>query len=99
MGALAGFAYWGWHTGDSTWTRVALATGTPLIAAGLWGRFIAPKAKTRLEDPLRAGIEVVFFAGATAALALAGAGTVAVFLGAAAALSLPLMFVFDQRGM
>ena len=99
VGALAAFAVWGWHTGDSTWTRVVLAVGTPLIAAGLWGRFIAPKAKNRLKDPGRAGVEVVFFGGATAALAVADTGTLAVVFGAAAAISLVLMFAFEQRGM
>jgi hypothetical protein len=99
IAALAAFAYWGWQSVDPAWLRLILAVITPLAAATLWGRFIAPKARTRLADPVRAAVEVLFFAGATAALAAAGAGTVAVTYGGAAALSLALMFVFDQRGM
>lgn len=99
LGALAAFAYWGWQAVGSTWGRLAVTVFTPLGAATLWGRFIAPKARHRLEDPLRAGVEVVFFAAATVALAFAGQGVIAVVFGAAAALSLGLMFVFDQRGI
>jgi hypothetical protein len=99
LGALAGLAYWGWQTDASTLTSILLAVVTPLVAAGLWGRFIAPKARARLKDPLRATVEVVFFGGATGALAAAGAVTFALIFGAVAALSLALMFVFDQRGM
>jgi hypothetical protein len=99
LGALAAFVYWGWQTGNTPLISTLLAAVTPLAAAALWGRFVAPKAKQRLEDPLRAGVEVFFFGGATVALAVTGAGTIAVVYGAAAALSLALMFVFDQRGM
>ena len=99
LGALAALAYWGWHTGNTTLTQLLLAVVTPLLAAIIWGRFIAPKAPHRLEDPVRVGVEIVFFGGATAALATAGAGTAAVVFGIAAAASLLLMFVFGQRGL
>jgi hypothetical protein len=99
VAALVAFASWGWQSVDPAWLRLVLAVVTPLAAALLWGRFIAPQAGKRLPDPLRAGVEVAFFGAATAALAVVGAGTIAVTYGGAAALSLALMFVFDQRGM
>jgi hypothetical protein len=99
LGALAGFAYWGWQTGASVASQILLAGVTPLLAALIWGRFIAPKAPHRLEDPLRVGIEIVFFGAATAALIVAGAPTTGTFFGIVAAVSLILMFVFGQRGL
>jgi hypothetical protein len=99
LSALAAFAYWGWHTGNAPVTQWLLAVITPLLAALLWGRFVAPQAPRRLDDPVRAGVEVVFFGGATAALAAAGAGTTAGLFGIVATASLLLMFVFGQRGM
>ena len=99
LAALAALAYWGWQTGTVIATQILLAVITPILAALLWGRFIAPKAPRRLEDPVRAVIEVAFFGGATAALATAGAITIAAVFGIGAALSLILMFAFGQRGM
>ena len=99
LGALAALAYWGWHTGNTTATQLILAVGTPLLAATIWGRFIAPKAPRRLEDPIRVGVEIVFFASATVALAATGASTVAAIFGIAATASLALMFLFGQRGL
>ena len=99
LGALAALAYWGWYTGRFLVTQILLAMATPLLAAVIWGRFIAPKASHRLADPVRASLEVVFFGGAAAALAAAGAGTTAAIFGVVAAVSLVLMFVFGQRGL
>ncbi len=99
LSALAALGYWGWQFGDAGFARVLLAAVTPLLAAGLWGRYIAPKAPNRLEDPIRAGVEVIFFGGAAAALGTSGAITIAAFFGIAAAVSLVLMFPFGQRGM
>lgn len=99
LSALAALGYWGWQLGNAGFTRVLLAAVTPLLAAGLWGRYVAPKASHRLEDPIRTGVEVIFFGGATAALASSRATTIAAIFGIAAAVSLTLMFAFGQRGM
>lgn len=99
VGALAGLAYWGWQTGTILATRVLLGIGVPLIAAAMWGRFIAPKAPRRLEDPVRAGLEIMVFGAATVALVSAGAAMTGAIFGAAAAVSLLLMVVFGQRGL
>ena len=71
----------------------------PLIAAAIWGRFIAPKAPHRLEDPVRAGLEIMVFGAATVALVSAGAATTGTIFGIAAAGSLLLMVLFGQRGL
>lgn len=99
LGVLAGLAYWGWQTGTTATGRSLLAVFTPLLAAIIWGRFVSPKAPRRLNDPVRAGVEVVFFAGATAALVSTGAALTGIAFGVLAAISLGLMFVFGQRGL
>ena len=99
LGALAGLAHWGWQTGTSRAGQYLLAGGAPLLAALIWGRLVAPKAPSRLEDPVRAGVEVVFFGTATTALVLAGAVSVGIAFGILAVVSLGLMFVLGQRGL
>jgi hypothetical protein len=48
--ALAALGYWGYCTGNSTFTSLLLGIGIPLIAAFLWGLFAAPRA--RYPNPL-----------------------------------------------
>jgi len=99
LGALASLAYWGWQTRGSVAVRILLTVVTPLVAALIWGRFVGPKASHRLEDPVRAAVEIGFFGGAAVALLAAGATTIGVVFAIAAAVSLVLMFLFGQRGM
>ena len=44
LAALAALAYWGYCTGDSTFTSLLLGIGAPLLAAIAWGLFAAPKS-------------------------------------------------------
>ena len=50
LAALAALGYWGYCTGDSTFTSLLLGIGAPLVAAVAWGLFAAPKSvfKNRL---------------------------------------------------
>ena len=52
--------------------RIVLAVVAPLLAMAIWGRWLAPRARSRLRDPLRLVVELVLFAVAAAALALTG---------------------------
>ena len=52
--------------------RIVLAVAAPVVAMIIWGRWLAPRARRRLSDPLRLVIELVLFALAAAALALTG---------------------------
>ena len=45
LAALAALAYWGYCTGNSTFTSLVLGIGIPLVAAILWGLFAAPRAR------------------------------------------------------
>ena len=44
----------------------------PLVLAAVWGRFVAPKSKSRLDDPLRLAVELGLFGALGVGLALVG---------------------------
>ncbi len=47
--------------GRTTVLRVVLAIMLPLLAILLWGRWLAPKAKARLADPVRLIAQYLLF--------------------------------------
>ena len=49
---LAAFGYWGFHTGESLWLKLALGIGVPLVVFILWGLFLAPRAGYRADSTL-----------------------------------------------
>jgi hypothetical protein len=65
----------GWVGGEigSSWpVSVLLAIALPVLAAVVWGMFIAPKAPRRLTDPAKLAVELVLFAAAAMGLAIVG---------------------------
>lgn len=85
--ALAALAYGGWHTPGPVWSRILVALVLPLIAALIWGRWVAPRASRPIPDPQRLIPEWVVFGGATAALLLTGHPLLAALLAVVAALN------------
>jgi hypothetical protein len=83
LAMLAALAYWGFAVGDGIGAWV-LGVGAPLLAAVVWGAWVAPKARWPVPIPTRVAIELVLFGAATAALAVAGRPMLAVVLGVAA---------------
>ena len=83
--ALAALAYAGWQTSADFWVRLLIAIALPLLAAVVWGQWVAPKARRPLPDPLRLVPEWVVFGGATVALALTGRPILATTLAVLAA--------------
>lgn len=72
IGALVGIVVGVAHAGDGP-ARWVIALGAAAIAAGVWGAFVAPKAKRRLRDPRRLIVELlVFFAGTAGLVAVTG---------------------------
>lgn len=63
MGMLVALAWGGWHLAHGTAASIVLAVVLPLLAAAIWGRWVAPRSRHRLPDPGRAGVEVVLFLG------------------------------------
>jgi hypothetical protein len=83
--ALAALAYGGWHIPGPIVTRFLLAMLLPLVAAVVWGRWVAPKASHPVPDPLRLVPEWAIFGGATVALAVTGHPVLAATLAVLAA--------------
>jgi Protein of unknown function (DUF2568) len=70
---LAALAWWGFTLDAPILVRILVGLAAPLAGAAVWGLWIAPRARNRLRDPLRFGIEtVLWIAGAGAVAAVAG---------------------------
>jgi len=75
--ALAALAYWGFQTGQSLVAKIGLAVGAPLLAAIVWGTFIAPRAAVPVPVWLWLLLQAVVFGSATAGLIVTGQQTLA----------------------
>ena len=69
---LAALGYWGFKTGNGVVTQLLLCLGVPLLAAVVWGIFLAPASSRRLRGPLHLALEFVIFGLAFIALYVAG---------------------------
>jgi hypothetical protein len=83
LAMLTALAYWGFTVGNGVGTWV-LGVGAPLLAAVVWGAWVAPKARWPVPIPTRVVIELIVFGAAVGALAVAGQPVLAVVLGVAA---------------
>ena len=63
LAALAALGWWGFETGG-----VLLGIGAPLLAAVIWGTFVAPKASVAVPRAVQFALEVLVFGSATVAL-------------------------------
>ncbi len=88
---LAALAVWGFRVADPMWLRIALGIGAPVAAGIVWGAFIAPRARRRLNDPARLALELVLFGMAAVALAAAGLLAWAIALAAAASFNIAIL--------
>jgi len=72
---LAAYGWWGYHSGIGTFKGVSLAILLPLAVAIIWGLFLSPKAKVKLQISVRVAMELILFG--VAAWLLYNAGMVA----------------------
>ena len=103
LAALAAFGYWGAQAGGGTLGKIALAVGAPLLAAVVWGLFLAPRAvlqaptgEPRLGAPWRLLMKVGVFGTAAVALYAAGQPGLAWAFALAVAANLILAQVWGQ---
>lgn len=68
---LAALGYWGFRLDQPLLLRIVAGVGAPLVAAVVWGFFVAPKAANRLIEPWRLGLEIILFGLGAGALYLA----------------------------
>ena len=85
LAALGALAYGGWRVPGPLWLRIILLVALPLVAAVIWGRWVAPRASRPLADPLRLVPEWVVLGGGVVALVLTGHVILGVLLGVLAA--------------
>ena len=64
LGMLVCLGVGGWQRGGTLLGSAVLGVVLPIVAAGSWARWIAPRAPRRLRDPARLGVEVMLFAAA-----------------------------------
>jgi hypothetical protein len=95
LAALAAFGLWGASIADGA-AAVLLAIGLPVIVAGLWGTFAAPRARRRLPLHLRAPFELGVFALAALALWRAESAILALAFTATAVVNALLLTAFGQ---
>jgi hypothetical protein len=69
---LAALGYWGYTLDQGLAIRLAAGLGLPILAAVVWGVFMAPRAAIRLPSLPHFIVEVVIFGLAIAALYAAG---------------------------
>lgn len=82
LAMLAALAFWGYVVGEGPWAWL-LGVGAPVLAAVVWGTFVAPKARIPVSAPLRVQIELVLYALAAVGLSSAGQPVAAVVLAVA----------------
>lgn len=65
---LAALCYWGAKTGEGFIGRLALGIGAPLLAAVVWGFFIAPQATWHPPTAVWIALQIVIFGAAVLSL-------------------------------
>src|SRR4029453_19638060 len=65
LAMLAALAFWGYVVGEGPWAWL-LGVGAPVLAAVVWGAFVAPRARFPVPASLRGQIELVLYALAAA---------------------------------
>ncbi|HEX5503581.1 MAG TPA: YrdB family protein [Thermomicrobiales bacterium] len=94
--ALAALGYWGFRVGQGPLAKVALGLGAPLLAAVVWGLFVAPRASIAVPHAAHLGLQVLVFGLAAAGLAVAGHPALAGAFGGVVALNGLLMYAWAR---
>ena len=90
------FGYWGFKTGSQGLSKVLLGVGVPVVAAVIWGTFLAPKAAWRLSQPWLLLLELIIFGLTTWALYSTGKTSLAAIFGSIYTLNKILMLIWRQ---
>jgi hypothetical protein len=91
LGLLVALAVWGFRVGVGIAVKLLLGLGAPLLAAVVWGLWVAPASRRRLGDPARLVVEVRLFGAGVAALVAAGLPLVAVGFAVVVAVNMVLV--------
>jgi hypothetical protein len=94
--ALVALAYWGFETGSGAIAKFALGISAPLVAAVVWGAFVAPRAPVKPPGVVILLLEVLVFGSAAAALVVTGDRTLALAFAVVVVINAILMHVWGQ---
>jgi hypothetical protein len=69
---IVALAYSGLHISQNSMLKWILCLLLPVLAATIWGRYIAPRASHPLKRPVRLAVELLLFGSAIVLLYLVG---------------------------
>lgn len=95
-GLVAGLAYWGFHAGTGTGSKLALGIGLPLLVFAFWG-LVDFRRAGRLAEPLRLVQELALTGLAALALYAADQTAAALLLAAVSLLHHALVYALGDR--
>ncbi len=95
LGMLVALSYWGFTTGSEV-TRYLLCLGLPLLAALIWGIFMAPASPRRLRGLAYQVLQLILFGLAIAALYASGQPALALIFLLLYGLNKVLQYVWRQ---
>lgn len=93
---LVALGYWGFQSQPGWLGKIAFGIGAPLLAAVVWGMFVAPKATYHLPGRVILGLEVIVFGAGVAALVATQHTTLAWSLGVLYVVNRLLLFIWQQ---
>lgn len=94
---LAAIGYWGYHIKAAHWLKITAAIGLPLLAAIIWGVFLAPKSVMALDAGAKMGGKAILLAIAILLLYYAGRTTLATWLAIVATVNILLILYWKQH--
>jgi hypothetical protein len=93
---LAALGYWGYTLDQGLAIRVAAGLGAPIVAAVVWGLWMAPRASNPLPEPWHLVAELIIFSLAIAALYAAGRPQLALAFALVYIINVVLRYVWAQ---
>ena len=93
---LAALGYWGFTLDQGLAMRVGAGLGAPVLAAVVWGIWMAPRASNRLPEPLHLILELIIFGLAVTALYAAGQPQLALVFGLVYLINVVLRYAWGQ---
>src|SRR5205085_11771182 len=93
---LAALGYWGFTLDQGLAIRIGAGLGAPLLAAVVWGLWMAPRASKRLPEPLHLIVELLIFGLAIAALYAAGRPWLALIFGIIYTINVMLRYAWGR---
>ncbi|HEY2421691.1 MAG TPA: YrdB family protein [Neobacillus sp.] len=93
---LASLGYWGFKIDKVMIVKIGLGIGAPLLAALVWGMFIAPRSSIQVPWQIRLLLEFIVLSAAVIALYASGHPTLAKVFTVVWVINGILMYVWKQ---